>query len=98
MNPLPPSLLGRCLHVWNSWRWFVVKSALTEIDLSTAVQISEGEYVCEMSESDISDEINTHLLSAFFSFTFSTFLTSSTFGGRGEIRTRKSGPSSIFEQ
>ena len=37
-----------------------------------------------------------HLLSAFFSFTFSTFLTSSTLGGRGEMRTLKSGPSSIL--
>ena len=41
----PPSMLSCSLHVGNSWRWFVVKSALTEIDLSTTVQISGGENV-----------------------------------------------------
>ena len=78
----------------NSRGRLVVQPALAEVDLTPAVQISEhpkGKIVFKKYYVNI-----VNLLSFFFFITFLTSLTSSsTFGGRGEIRTLKSGPSSI---
>ena len=78
----------------NSRGRLVVQPALAEVDLTPAVQISEHSKGQNMLLKICVDIVD--LLSFFFFITFLTSLTSSsTFGGRGEIRTLKSGPSSI---